>query len=502
MITKLSISNCYGIDQLDATLGPVNVITGRNGSGKTSIERAVLQMIEGGHDPSMRRRYCSACNLPQPISDPCECGGSVEVADKAVVEITLDTGARFRYQVTAKAYELTGWNPSGDLIKGPKAALNQLLAAQEVDPGRLLAIDAATKPGRRELRETLQQLIPLSFEPADLAAVSACRTDGEQAAHDIAARAISSQMEEARKAAKTQRAAPIDLERFDQAVASVKATRAEVGVRQKEADRASSALQGKVADSEDVTEALMRARSALDSEKADWAAQVETLAQARREQLDAISEEANRDEKLIKDWLSRKIEEAREEARQQLEALNARTTLARSKTVSAEQSVIEDNRPAHEERIQSLSADAARLEEKQKRWIEAEKTRQIRDEFRQKARTLSHEQMRLDEAVKLLDALRISKLSDLPVPGLEITGEAVTVDGVPWQHLNTAQKMFLCVRICAYLSKGKDQRVIFLDHGEAFDTEQWESLLAAASEAGIQLVVSRVTDEPKVKVAA
>lgn len=480
MITQISISNCYGIDQLDATLGSVVLIEGRNGTGKTSILQSILKMVEGGHDPGIIRRFCGACNATAPEGERCECGGDIGPAEKAKIEIVLDNGCKFRYTCTLKTYKLEGWNETQAAIKAPKTALEEMISLDRISPGEILKIDASTKPGMRELRERLQHLIPLEFAGDEIYGGD---TEGEKAAIRIARDAMNTVAQEHRLAA-------LDLALFDRAVSVVRETRQRINREKSEKDKTVAALQQKVSGSaDDVGLQLDAARSVLADERTRWKVEVEQL--EGEEKVAKLAEQRK---------LAQRIAEIRERAEREITEATTESKAKEADISDRARAIVEQMRPDHEMKVSDYVADVARLEGLQKAFIEAEQTRRTRDEFAQQARALAHESLRYDRAIEMLEALRIEKLRDLPIPGLEVGADYVRVDGVDWEKLNTAKRMWLCIRICAHLSKG-EQKIIFLDHGEAFDSETFEEVRDACSAKGFQLILAKVSDAHKVRIA-
>lgn len=53
---RIIIENVFGIEELAFDPDGVSIVRGRNGSGKTSVIRALHQLFEGGHDPDMLRK--------------------------------------------------------------------------------------------------------------------------------------------------------------------------------------------------------------------------------------------------------------------------------------------------------------------------------------------------------------------------------------------------------------------------------------------------------------
>lgn len=97
------------------------------------------------------------------------------------------------------------------------------------------------------------------------------------------------------------------------------------------------------------------------------------------------------------------------------------------------------------------------------------------------------------DALDNIDAYKAELLNSLPIPGLEVRDGDIFLDGVQFDRLNTAKQVQIAVDI-AQLRTG-ELGLICLDGLEALDTDSFEALKAAAMKSGLQLFVSRVTDD-------
>lgn len=101
-------------------------------------------------------------------------------------------------------------------------------------------------------------------------------------------------------------------------------------------------------------------------------------------------------------------------------------------------------------------------------------------------------------ALAAIEDYRMSLLNSLPIPGLEVRDGDIYRDGVQFDRLNTAQQVSIAVEI-AKLRTG-DLGLMCLDGLECLDSDSFEALQDAALESGLQLFVTRVTDDDGVNV--
>jgi energy-coupling factor transporter ATP-binding protein EcfA2 len=111
-ITRVTINNFGGITHFEAKLGQVALISGRNGSGKSSVLDALRTIFDGGSDPSQIRHGC-------------------EWAD---IEIEFSTGHKAIKSIWPTRYELVVSSPEGGIIRAGKTWLDSLTPALSFDP--------------------------------------------------------------------------------------------------------------------------------------------------------------------------------------------------------------------------------------------------------------------------------------------------------------------------------------------------------------------------------
>ena len=110
------------------------------------------------------------------------------------------------------------------------------------------------------------------------------------------------------------------------------------------------------------------------------------------------------------------------------------------------------------------------------------------------------ESARLTAALDRLDAFRRGLAKDLPIPGLEVEGAEIRLDGVPLAQVNTSRRVAVAARVATARAERNPLKVLFLDGLEGLDSEHREALLAYLVENGVQAFAAVVTDgEPGVR---
>ena len=99
-----------------------------------------------------------------------------------------------------------------------------------------------------------------------------------------------------------------------------------------------------------------------------------------------------------------------------------------------------------------------------------------------------------------LDAFRRALAKDLPIPGLEIEGSEIRLDGIPLSQLNEEKRVRVAATVARKRAEHNPLKVLFLDGLERLDTAHRDALLRELVDNGIQPFGAVVTDgEPEVR---
>jgi hypothetical protein len=146
-IESIEITDVLGSEHAEFRPGTLTIIHGENGSGKTSIIRALIAIFEGGHDPGLIR-----------IGAP-----------RGQITIRLDNGATIIKTITPKASGLVITDAEGNPVPAPQSFIRGLGESWAVDPGELLRINAESKTGAKALAERILETLGLTFSAAEVA---------------------------------------------------------------------------------------------------------------------------------------------------------------------------------------------------------------------------------------------------------------------------------------------------------------------------------------------
>lgn len=425
-IASICITNVKGIEHLEFKAGRINVLSGRNGSGKSSVLDAIQSIFDGGHDSGLIRHG----------------------AERAEIELTLSDGAVILKTVTPKTSTLTVTTADGGVVKAPKAYVESLAVSFGYDPFAL--VDA--KPAER--MKWILDHAAIEFLGAELNKALGIVRYGE---HER-----------------------VTLERLNQIAEGTRNKRTDVNRQVRDREGMLRRQREAIAedDSQDWSAKLaelqaeeVAARENLATAEGDVAAQVERIISSKklaaekeiqviRERLAHEIENVNREAKMT-------LETGTLEMRQLIEHLAGKAAEAREKMFQQQR-----NRGARE----NLAA------------IEAELTGS-RDEAEDLTRQLD-----------AIEALKKAKLSEIPIPGLDIRDGEIYVDGVHWSHVNTSQQDIVAIQLGAYGLR--ELPLMILEQSEHIDDRRWQEICEAAREVGIQIFAERVNAKENLTVSA
>lgn len=433
-IASVSIENVKGIRSAAFPLGSVTVIKGANGTGKTSIVDAISSVFAGGHDPDLIRQG----------------------ADKAVVVLTLDDGTTIRKVITPKNSTLDITTAQGLKVTKPAAWVAQLASGFQFDPIAFLEADS------KKRTQFLLEAMPISFHPAELKAITG-----------------------------TDFARPIDLEAFAALRQGIYDRRRDANVIQRNIGATLTTLRENLPDGDDQDWPGIVAERR--QKQADLRAELKTVS-------DAIAMQARERKALASAEYDSAVSKAKEECAEKIRQAEAardaiiNESLAKihkeCSSIDAEAQKAEAEQASEiNAELQTVSAELATAEERQKAQAKAEGLRrQIADYAKQSDGKLM-ESLQCDEQLKQLDALKVAKLSESGIPGLEIVNGEIQVDGIPLDSLNTQRQYVVAFQVATL--KGGDLGFLVCDRAESLVGADWDAFREAAAESGYQVVFAR-----------
>jgi hypothetical protein len=97
-------------------------------------------------------------------------------------------------------------------------------------------------------------------------------------------------------------------------------------------------------------------------------------------------------------------------------------------------------------------------------------------------------------AVTVIDEHKREMAKDLPIPGLEVDGKNILLDGVMFDQLNKQKQIEIAVKIACIRAKDFDLPLILVDNAECLDSENLGHLIDAIKAEGAQAVIGYRTD--------
>lgn len=430
-IAKVKISNILGVAELEFAPGGFTEISGPNGSGKTSILEAIKATLESGHDATLLRKGS-------------EHGEAV---------LVLDDGTQLTKTVTPDGSKSIV-HRDGKKVPRPGEVLKHLTDMMSVNP-----VDFLRAPKKDRVRVLLEAM-PLEADIAVLTEISGLDVRVPDGIHAMQAiHQVYTQVYDARtgtnRAIKEKKSTINQLELAvppvpegaagDESELEAKLEELDAG-RDAELARITTKLYGIRADT----------RGAIDDIRTELQAQIDRLKAEAQAKVDAINAELAKREAQAAAAREKRIAEA----------------TAQREPITAQLGLLRQNRDLHARRTQTLETIGV---------MELELT------------ALEDESAAQTQALAAIEKYKSDLLASLPIPGLEVTDGEIFRNGVHFDRLNTAQQVAISVEI-AKLRAG-DLGVVCVDGLELLDKDAFEEFKTKSIESGLQLFVTRVSDE-------
>lgn len=430
-INHVRISSILGIDQLEFEAGKFNEISGPNGQGKTSVLEAIKAAIQGGHDASLLRK------------------GS----ERGEIVLVLDDGTEISKRVTERASPLTV-TQDGEKAKRPTDVLKTLTDMLSVNP-----VDFLRAP-KKDRVKVLLETMPLEADTDLLSAVSGIPVKAQPGIHALAV------IEAVRKQV------------FDDRTGTNRAVKEKDATINQLKLAMPDAPAGVTGSEDELTAQLEEARTAKDTELERVSTKLAGIRSESQAKVDAIKVDAQA-----------RIDAIRAEAQEAVAAEQAKLADIESKAGAQRERTIAKFTDAATPLNQAIAAIKANRGAAAKREQALETVAQMEKELID----LQEDAKRQTKALDDIDAYKVQLLASLPIPGLEVIDGELFRDGVPFDRLNTASQVDIAVEI-AKLRAG-ELGVICVDGVELLDSAAFEAFRERSIESGLQLFVSRVSDE-------
>lgn len=218
----------------------------------------------------------------------------------------------------------------------------------------------------------------------------------------------------------------------------------------------------------------------VQTEKRDAAILSESEAASKKEK-DLLTEKQRKIDE-INDWYdqeSGKIREAYEDKRREFMA-ECEKALKEFEAVALPQ-------------IEEMKVKITTLREAAEHEQKHLNTKGVVDGMKSAAEKLKAKADQLTAALGALNEYKLSLVKNIPIPNIQITKGEIFRDGVAYERLNTAQQVQIAVALSEM--RAKDLGLVCLDGAECLDAETMTALEAELDKAGLQAIMTQVTDQ-------
>lgn len=426
-ISHLKITNILGIKDLEFSPEGFTTIAGPNGAGKTSILEAIKAATGQGHDATLLRKG----------------------AEKGEVVLVLDDGTEIRQRMTQKTTTRDVVR-DGKKVTQPGNLIKALTDALSVNPVEFLT---ARKQDRVKV---LLESMPIKADAEKLTEISGVPVQASEthALHVI--EAVRQQVYDDRTGT-------------NRAIREKEATINQLEVAMPDAP-------GGVEGDEDGL------RTQLQAIKDAWEAESKRIDQ----KLATLKSESDTRIQQLKDVAQAEIDRIRaqlqtdiEREHKQMADTNSRAETQRQKKMTEMQQASAPLSTAIREIVTNRDAAA-------KRKATLETITQMRTELED----LQSDAQRQTTALDKIDQYKRDLLASLPIPGVEIIDGEIYRDGVPFDRLNTAQRVGIAFDVAKL--RAADLRLVCLDGMELLDEDSLAELKRQAEASDMQVFITRV----------
>lgn len=363
-------------------------------------------------------------------------------ADKGEVVLVLDDGTELSKTITSSG-SVTAVRRDGKKVARPVEAIKALTDVLSVNP-----VDFLLAPKKERVRVLLEAM-PLEADTAHLEEISGVEI---KAAPGLHALHVINQVHQ---------------QVYDERTGTNRAVREkQATINQLEAAVPPNPA-GVEGDEDDLEVRVKEAQNARDNTLARIANKLTALQTEATAKIDAIRAQAQAEIDAVNADLS----EQKQRAATAREKANA-TFTETAAPINQQLATIRNDREAAGRRKQTLET------------IEVLKT---------ELESLTAEAERQTTALSAIDQYKSDLLASLPIPGLEVRDGEIYRNDIVFDRLNTAQQVEIAVEVAKL--RAADLGVVCVDRIECLDSETLAAFRESALESGLQLFVTRVTDE-------
>jgi len=232
-------------------------------------------------------------------------------------------------------------------------------------------------------------------------------------------------------------------------------------------------------------QAIPAEAAAIDGDETQLTEKLNELNEARLAEMNRISTKLDG----IREDVQRQIDEIKAKAQADIDAL--RESLLNTERAATKQRELSKQR--FDDQMQPVADQLRSIRDNRDLHARRAQTLDTINILQTELEDLNEESGAHTKALAGIEQYKSDLLSSLPIPGLEVRDGEIYRDGVPLDRLNTASQVDIAVEI-AKQRAGK-LGVICVDRIEMLDSAAFDAFREKAKESGLQLFVSKVSDD-------
>lgn len=458
-ISELFLKNYRGLRNLRMACGPVVEVSGRNGTGKSSIAEGVKAGLGGGNIDEDR---------------------TVGAEEPAEIHMNLGEGLHPRYRIVRKGKKLVVNERLGDStayepVKKPQEFLDSLHDKHLIDPLKWVTADG------KQQTDLFLQALPVTIELEALRDAlgdekyALVQTTAEQGGHPFQMLTACHEVLYALRHGKN-----VTLRKVKDSAGELRKS-----VPPDLEESGAEALSALEAERDEVARVVTDARAKAESQYREAAAGADsnhkTFTARRREKLEQdiaiLRAEAEAD--IFND------RQATDEVKKHAEA-------ARTEALSEIQ--------AEQERLDGLTQRLSKARSDAQNLTRLKTLQEQAEKFEKEAAELEGQANGLTTALETIDRLKMELLAAAPVDGLKVAEGGITIHDVPLAKLNKGQRVELAASVSMLRGVKRGIPIVVLDEAEALDEENRQKFIERCEAGGIQVFFTYVSKSPELEV--
>ena len=448
-VSKVTIRNILGVEEVEFEPGRLTVVSGPNGSGKTSILEAIRAALGGGNDATLVKQ------------------GAVE----GEVVLLLDDGTELNKRINDKGSSLTVRHPSYGKVSKPQTVIDSLVNRLGINPIELLTAPAAKQ------KELFLKAMPLTVtrdQLLDATGLVYNKGNFNQHALEVMAEFHKDLYEE------------------------------RTGVNRAKIEKQATGRQLRESLPEEPPEGDWltvhnRLAAELAAYELDTTSQVRDMEETRRQQISGLNEYLLVSTNQLEQEAMRRIEQIRQTLKLDTDVLKEEYEHRRQEVIDdfdLSINAAEGDRRPERDHLLTEKQHARTMADMS---IKALSAKELLGKMLADVSVLNAESTAMTQALDGLDKLKEHLMKDLPISGLEVQDGQLYFHSIPLSRWNEATRVKLAIDI-AKLSAG-NLGLIIVDGLEKLDSESFAAFTEyVQSDDSCQYVVSRVTDSAKLSI--